>query len=181
MHNYQQQYNCFPPAFIPDKNGKPMHSWRVLILPYLEEEDLYAQYRFNEPWDSPHNKALAAQMPGSIVVRASGSAGTKTSYAMLVGPHAISDGPTGRAVRDIKDGLSNTIMVVEAADADINWMEPRDIDAEKMRFHTSSGRKRTPRHGSEISSHHSGGANVLSATDRCSSFPRRSTRRSLRP
>ena len=75
--------------------------------------------------------------------------------------------------RDIRDGLSYTIMVVEAADAGINWMEPRDIDAEKVRFHVSFGRE-VERHAtnSEISSHHSGGANVaLLRTGRCDFFP----------
>ena len=84
---------------------------------------LYKQYRFNEPWNSPHNKALASQMPGVYRCPATRRpSGSNTSYAMLVGPHAISDGPTGRTLRDIKDGTSNTIMVAEAADADINWM-----------------------------------------------------------
>ena len=71
MHNYQTAYKTSPPAYIPDKNGKPMHSWRVLIPPYLEGEDgVYKDYRFKEPWDSPHNKALAAGCPGCLLVPA---------------------------------------------------------------------------------------------------------------
>ena len=58
MHNYEQAYRCFPPAYVPDKHGKPMHSWRVLLLPFLEKQALYSQYRFNEPWNSPNNRKV---------------------------------------------------------------------------------------------------------------------------
>ena len=137
IHNYATANKCFPPAFIADKDGKPMHSWRVLLLPYLGEEELYRQYRFDEPWDSPHNQVLAAQMPRVYHCPSDPKTdSTETSYAMLVGPHAISDGPTGRGFGDIKDGFSYTIMVVEAAGVGINWLEPQDIDAETVRFYT---------------------------------------------
>jgi len=162
IHNYGTRYRCFPPAYIPDKNGKPMHSWRVLILPFMEGgEYVYAQYRFNEPWDSPHNSALASQMPRAYACPSDTSpGGSTTSYAMLVGPHAFSTGPKGRRVAEIRDGLSNTIAVAEAADAHINWMEPRDIKAEDMQFQI--GRGPTPNAGNaEISSRHANGANVL--------------------
>jgi prepilin-type processing-associated H-X9-DG protein len=83
-----------------------------------------------------------------------------TSYAMLVGPHAISDGPTARTPAAIRDGTSNTLMVVEATEAHINWMEPRDLDVENMQFRINGGGDRNAaKH--EISSPHSGGANAL--------------------
>ncbi len=132
MLTYEQAHGCFPPAFVPDKDGKPMHSWRVLLLPYLDQKAIYDQYRFDEPWNSPHNRKLAAQMPSVYRCPSDESPRPNTSYAMLVGPHAFSDGPHGRPMDEIKDGLSETIMVAEAAGDGINWMEPRDIDAEKM-------------------------------------------------
>ena len=58
MNNYEAQHGCFPPAYSVDKDGRPLHSWRVLLLPYLDEEELYKQLRLDEPWDSPHNKAV---------------------------------------------------------------------------------------------------------------------------
>ncbi len=162
MHSYATKYNCFPPAYIPDKHGKPMHSWRVLILPFLEDgQFLYSQYRFNEPWNSPHNRALAAQMPRVYrCLSLDSPRDSETSYAMIVGPHTISDGPTARTHSAIKDGLANTIMVVEATEAHINWLEPRDLDVKKMQFRirgdSSPGSSKN-----EISSPHSNGANVL--------------------
>ena len=60
---YHQANGCFPPAYIADKTGKPMHSWRVLILPYLDRDDLYKAYNFTEPWDGPNNKKLATSRP----------------------------------------------------------------------------------------------------------------------
>jgi prepilin-type processing-associated H-X9-DG protein len=162
MLMYENAYQCYPPAFIADKNGKPMHSWRVLILPYMEEKALYHQYRFNEPWDGPHNRTLASQMPRVYACPSDVPPdGSTTSYAMPVGPHAISSGPKGRKISEIRDGTSNTIMVVEAADAGINWMEPRDINAEDTEFQINGdGSAKPTARASEISSRHPNGANV---------------------
>jgi hypothetical protein len=63
LHNYHDTYGTFPPAYVADENGRPMHSWRVLILPFLESSDVYSKYRFDEPWDGPHNRLLADRMP----------------------------------------------------------------------------------------------------------------------
>jgi hypothetical protein len=64
LHNYHEDHGSYPPAYIADENGRPMHSWRILLLPYIERGDLYKQYRFDEPWDGPNNRKLASQMPG---------------------------------------------------------------------------------------------------------------------
>lgn len=132
MQSYHQKYDCFPPSFIPDESGKPKHSWRVLILPFLGERELYAKYRFDEPWNGPHNKTLADQKPS--VYRCPSDATSdrsESSYAMIVGPHAISDGPTSHCKSDIKPGLGSPIMVVESPKTHIGWMEPRDLNVEK--------------------------------------------------
>ena len=135
MQAYHQTHGCFPPPFLADKSGKPQHSWRVLILPFLDEQALYARYRFDEPWNSTHNMALADQMPAIYRCPSETASGPKTSYAMLVGPHAFSDGSTPRRMSDIKKRLSSIIMVAEAADEGINWLEPRDLDTKKMAFY----------------------------------------------
>jgi prepilin-type processing-associated H-X9-DG protein len=156
MQAYHDQNGHYPPAFVADKDGKPMHSWRVLLLPYLGEQGLYAQYNMNEPWDSPHNMALASQMPA--VYRCPSAAKTNmnvTSYAMLVGPNAISTGPVGRKRDEITDGLSNTIMIAETTGNNITWTDPRDLDVQIMSFDLSEN------DGKEISSEHANTVSVL--------------------
>ncbi len=71
---YHQTNGCFPPAYLADKNGKPMHSWRVLILPYLEQNSLYEQYRFDEPWDGCSYKLMYGKLPESCMLPSSGAA-----------------------------------------------------------------------------------------------------------
>lgn len=162
MQSYHQEYGCFPPSFIPDENGKPKHSWRVLLLPFLGEQGMYAQYHFDEPWNGPNNMALDCQMPAVYHCPSDSTPSlSQTSYAMIVGPHAISDGPTGRRMSDIKDGPANTIMVAEAAKAGINWMEPRDLNTEKMDFCTRAVEKDLQRDTCEIFCNHNAVANVL--------------------
>jgi RNA polymerase sigma factor (sigma-70 family) len=88
MHNYQDTHGCFPPAAIYGKNGKPLLSWRVLLLPYLEQDNLYRQFHLDEPWDSPHNKKLletkvkAYHIPGH-------DDWTKTYYQVFVGEDTV--------------------------------------------------------------------------------------------
>jgi len=155
MHNYHDVYQCFPPAYIADEDGRPMHSWRVLILPFVESSALYEQYNFDEPWDSPGNLALADLMPQVYRCPSdSPSLPSETSYAMIVGPGTMFDGRTVTGVSRIMDGTSNTIMFVEATGSGINWLEPRDLDVEQLPFQINSPT------GTGIRSHHPGGVNV---------------------
>ncbi len=128
MHNYHEVKKTFPPAASRDAQGKPLLSWRVHILPYLEEPGLYEQFHLDEPWDSPHNKALLAQMPQ--VFRSPASKSRKpgyTNYVVPVGPGTVFEGPEGRSFRDIRDGTSNTIMILEVDDAHaVPWTKPDD-------------------------------------------------------
>jgi len=156
MQEYADTYNSFPPAYTVDANGKPMHSWRVLILPYLEDGALYNQYRLDEPWDGPNNSRLAGLMP--VVFRcpsdASAPGSTTTNYAVVNGPGALFDGDKPCFLASIRDGTSNTLLVVEAAGAGIPWMEPRDLDFSQMQCVINGPG------GNEIAGHHPGGAVV---------------------
>jgi len=159
FHNYHDTYDTFPPAYIPDKDGKPMHSWRVLILPFMEEQALYNRYNFDEPWDSPGNLAVtntaipAYKCPSCPPSGGSGSP-TETNYMVITGAKTVFDGAKAASTRDITDGTSNTILVVEVAGTGVNWAEPVDLDAGTMQFPNVGSGSTGP------DSHHSGGFNA---------------------
>jgi prepilin-type processing-associated H-X9-DG protein len=153
--NYEATYRSFPPAYVADADGKPMHSWRVLILPFLEENQLYQQYDFNEPWNGPKNSQLAMRMPRVFRCPSDPDDVMETNYLAVVGPETVWHGAEGARVRGIRDGTSNTILVVENAGGKIDWMEPRDLSFDEAL------RGINPPTQPGISSHHPIGVNVL--------------------
>ena len=123
-----------PPPYVADANGKPMHSWRVLLLPYLGEKALYDAYDFDEPWDGPNNSKLAARMPEVFRCPSQHEAGqpdTETNYFAVVGPETM--WPEDRRIRHghVADGLVFTLMLIEVRGLGISWMEPRDVTFEE--------------------------------------------------
>jgi len=175
LYNYHDEHGHFPPAYIADSNGKPMHSWRVLILPYLEYQPLYELYDFDEPWDGPNNSKLAAQRPELFACPADASTDgtTTTSYVAVVGPKTMWPGTSTVDVEAIPDGAGNTIHLVEVADSGIEWMEPRDLSFEEAvaGINPSSGSGISSRHKFEIAKFISKpGANVSFADGRAGSF-----------
>ncbi|MBW3540517.1 MAG: DUF1559 domain-containing protein [Planctomycetes bacterium] len=133
FHNYYDANGHFPPAVVIGPDGKTPHSWRVAILPYLNGLDLYREYRLGEPWDSEHNRKLIERVPA--VLRSpndTGEAGN-TSYFALTGEGTVFDGDEGTRFREITDGPSNTILVVETK-RDIPWTKPEDIPFDPTRF-----------------------------------------------
>lgn len=126
FHNHESA-NQFFPQDVKDKNGKPLLSWRVQILPYLEEDTLYRSFKLDEPWDSDTNKKLIAQMPKIFApVHTKAKAG-HTFYQGFTGGGALFGGKDKLSIVNIADGTSNTALVVEAGDAVI-WTKPADIE-----------------------------------------------------
>ncbi|PHS18461.1 MAG: hypothetical protein COA78_02220 [Blastopirellula sp.] len=139
LENYYYVHNQYPPAYIADENGKPMHSWRVLILPFLEEGDLYDKYDFNEPWDGPNNIQLLDQMPEVYHCKAAVEKWTQqhgalenpesvTNYFAIIGPNTFWPGESSTKKRRILDGVTNTLIMIEDASQCVQWLEPRDLE-----------------------------------------------------
>ena len=132
MHNYHDVYKGFPPAAICDANGKPLLSWRVAILPYIEQDILYKQFKLDEPWDSDHNRKLIPQMPQIYAIPGAPPKPGETHYRVFVGGGAMFDLDKKVTIAQITDGTSNTIMIVETAES-VAWTKPAEIpyDAQK--------------------------------------------------
>lgn len=157
LQTYADIYGSFPPAYVADASGKPMHSWRVLILPYIEQKPLYDQYDFSEPWDGPRNRLLAKHIPPFFQCPSDPSLpGTaNTSYVALTGPETIWAGDAAGKFDDICDGTYNTLAVVEIANSGINWMEPRDLPFTALNLGVN------PPQGAGVSSAHPGTAHAV--------------------
>jgi RNA polymerase sigma factor (sigma-70 family) len=133
MHNFASPRDkTLPPAAIY-KDGKPLLSWRVAILPYLDQQALYNKFHLDEPWDGPHNKSLLDQMPAVYAPTSDGGAlGHETHYQVFTGPGTLFSGDEGTKITDVPDGMGWTILVAQAA-RPVPWTKPEDLpfDAEK--------------------------------------------------
>ena len=119
----------FPARAILSQDGKPLLSWRVAMLKYLGEDDLYKQFHLDEPWDSEHNKPLIAQMPREFTDPLDkGSGDGHTRYVVPTGKDTVFDGDKGVRIADITDGSSNTLLIVEVgSDKSVVWTKPDDL------------------------------------------------------
>jgi len=159
LMQYESRCGSYPPAYIADESGKPMHSWRVLILPYLDRQDLYDKYDFSEPWDGPNNSKLHNDWMYSFGCpdEQPPTSSTDTSYVVVVGPNTMFPGAKAVTWRDVPDGDANTLMVVEVANSGIHWMEPRDLDITQMPLTVN------PPKGKGVSSNHPDGPHAIFA------------------
>jgi len=144
LHNYHDKHGAFPPSVLYGKDntgGKFPHSWRVAILPYIDQQKLYNSYHFDEAWDSPANVEVMAKMPD--VYRAPGEErkSMHPAFVVLVGKLMENDSDPaklqtmfsskqGVKMQMIRDGLSNTLAIVETkleGKQAIQWTEPKDL------------------------------------------------------
>ena len=159
FRRYHERHGTFPPAFIADESGKPQHSWRVLLLPFLGEERLHAQYNFDQPWDSPENQALANRMPDVYGSPDDPDASfSETSYLVVVGEGAAFKGTERSSLSELTDGPDKTILLVESMGHGINWMEPRDLRFGTIPMAINSDRKESINRTRRV-----GGAHVVMA------------------
>jgi hypothetical protein len=146
IHNYESAHGHLP-ADITDADGKPILSWRVAILPYLEQDHLYKQLRLNEPWDSEHNKKLTVAVPPNFRGPTGGPRSDgKTVYLAVTGKNtAFPQDGSKLKIADITDGTASTIIVVEANDeAAVPWAKPADLAADPKQ--PTKGLERPGRH-----------------------------------
>jgi hypothetical protein len=127
MHNYHDTNGSrFPAPAITGPNGKALLSWRVELLPFLEQANLYKQFRRDESWDSPHNRALLDKMPAVYAFPGTDSQAGSTYYQVFVGPGAAFEKRKRLRLADFTDGTSNTVLLIEAG-APVPWTKPEDL------------------------------------------------------
>jgi len=175
FHTYHDDHGSFPPAYTVDENGKPLHSWRVLILPYIEQRELYDKIRLDEPWDSEYNRQFHDvqlrnyQCPSSS--RQSRTAlrvrniflknpdllrTANCDYSVVIGEDTLFPGSETVTFNDITTGTRNTILLVERM-VPIHWMDPNN----EIRFDVA--RIGVNKHPLGIGSEHGDGAYVSCA------------------
>lgn len=129
MHMFHEAWKSFPPPASYSKEGRPLLSWRIFLLPYLDQGELYSKFHLDEPWDSPHNKTLIRQMPPvfsseTLDLNLAG----KTTFLVPVGEGTVFHGREGVPIHAITDGTSNTFMVIQAApEQAVIWTKPEDL------------------------------------------------------
>ncbi|MBX3414618.1 MAG: DUF1559 domain-containing protein [Pirellulales bacterium] len=155
LYNYHEHFGCYPPAYVADAQGRPMHSWRALLLPFFEGGDLATKYRFDEPWDGPNNRRLHHTVPILLQCPSRTDRRNTSDYLAVMGPGTMWPGSEPFRAEQITDDPSQTIMLVEVANSDVIWCEPRDLHISQMSPRVN------PRQGQGISSHHAERALVV--------------------
>ena len=158
---YHAEHGTLPPAYSVDATGKPLHSWRVLLLPYLGDEQLAAlhgQFRLDEPWDSEHNRQFHEHCPnlyrcptGEFNMKAG-----ETSYCVIRGDETpFGDGGIGKALSGFGPESGGMVLIAETRTAG-NWMDPNfDMTFDQAKTGINSGQQP----GTVTGSYHTGGAN----------------------
>jgi prepilin-type processing-associated H-X9-DG protein len=127
LHQYESTYHCLPPAYTVDASGKPLHSWRTLILPFMEQQDLYKKIDLSKPWDDPANKFAFDSHPRLYECPSSTIERGFTTYFAVVAPGGCFQGSEPVPFAAVKDPRDQTLMVIEVAQKHaVHWMSPKD-------------------------------------------------------
>ncbi len=141
FHNYQLEFGRFPPAYTVDTNGNRLHSWRTLLLPYLEQKTLYEQIELDKPWDDPSNeKARSAMVPQYRCPEAK-IPNEHTNYQIIVAPNAFIQPGVGRKLSEVTDKSEDTLLVFESQSSQsIHWMNPKDLPIEEIQYNLTTSK-----------------------------------------
>lgn len=130
LHNYHDDYGSFPPAYTVDESGQPLHSWRTLILPYLDQSKLYSRIDLAKPWNDPVNEQAKVTHVPAFQCPSASAESNHTTYFALNGEGLAFHNSDSRTIRDFSDGTSSTVMVAEVPSMfSVPWMSPKDADA----------------------------------------------------
>ncbi|MCA9034192.1 MAG: DUF1559 domain-containing protein [Planctomycetaceae bacterium] len=133
MDQYHVDYGSFPPACTVDREGRPLHSWRTLLLPYLNQSSLYHQIDLTRPWNAPENsRAFQTAMP-LFQCPCARLGHNQSTYLVLNGPDCIFNADKTMQIRQITDGTANTIAIVDVPESmAIPWMQPVDLSPDML-------------------------------------------------
>lgn len=133
LANYESHYGALPPAHTLDANGMPLHSWRTLILPFLDQQNLYDSIDLSKPWDDPKNEIAMSTPVDAFRCPASKCPKNFTSYLAVITPDSCLQDHHARRMTEIKHDHSRTVIILEVtADHAVPWMSPQDSDEELL-------------------------------------------------
>jgi prepilin-type processing-associated H-X9-DG protein len=148
LHNYEAANRSFPPAYTVDDQGNRLHSWRTLLLPYMEQSALYSKIDLTKPWDDPVNIPYTSMDVAVFRCPSSNIAPGLTTYQIVDDPTSAFPGSVSLNFAKIQDGTSNTLFVIESDDGDaVRWAEPKD--------------QSLPSYMSSVRASHTGGRNAV--------------------
>jgi prepilin-type processing-associated H-X9-DG protein len=129
LHDYHDEHGVFPPAYLVDAEGQRLHSWRTLLLPYLDQKPLYDQIDLTRPWNDPVNVKTHKAVSMTFDCPAAEIPREYTTYLAVLADHSCLQPTTLRKLSEITDGPETTLMIVEVPpDQAVHWMEPQDLE-----------------------------------------------------
>jgi hypothetical protein len=152
---YERDHGRLPPAYTVDAEGKPLHSWRVLLLPYLGQQDLHDKIRLDEPWDSEHNRQFHNEEVPFYQCPSAELTPGHTTYSVVVGPDMPFEAGEGKSLSEFGPKSATMILLVERMEV-ANWMDPRGNVPQAA---AGNGINGFDARGAAIGSQHPGGAN----------------------
>ena len=132
MHNYESTYRSLPPAYTVDENGTPLHSWRTLLLPYMEQQALYQKIDLTKPWDHPENAAAYETRVSIFECPSADADGCFTTYLAVVGPACVFTGSEPSKAAIESERRRQIVLVDAPAEDAVHWMSPYDTSPEQI-------------------------------------------------
>jgi prepilin-type processing-associated H-X9-DG protein len=160
LHGYHDAHKHFPPVMTRDKDGKPLFSWSVEILPNTRDGSTFDQLFKDEPWDSPRNSLILSQCPNWVYACLNGREkknDISIDYIAIIGPGTMWRSEGAVSFDELPNDPSLTVAVVESVEHELHWAEPYELTAEEVLARMQTGK------GARIASLHPEGINVLFA------------------